>query len=349
MALFKEYKKKSISDPRQTFEATVSNKLDYFQNKIIENSLLVPCIEQERIDFLLDVAPFIQQYYDEDEKDNSTDATDTSSHESFKPTNMNHYIVQQQSSNKKGAVYDNYMKYMGEGGCPDMNKNEFFCFDCNKNKIYDMNESSAICPDCGKQSYFIDSGMSAQQSNYSYSTSGEQNETVPYYAYKRSNHFSEWLSQLQGKETTHIPDSVYDSLRAELKKERIVDSNEISYVKIRTYLKKLRLNKYYEHIPHIIQKLKNEPPPNIKPEIEETLRQMFFLIQEPFQKHCPKNRKNFLSYSYTLHKMCEILEEDDMLDQFTLPLLKSRDKLNVQDKIWKGICSELNWEYIPTI
>ena len=47
--------------------------------------------------------------------------------------------------------------------------------------------------------------------------------------------------------------------------------------------------------------------------------------------------------------MSEILGEDEMLEQFTLPLLKSRDKLSVQDKIWKGICKELDWEFIPTI
>ncbi len=73
------------------------------------------------------------------------------------------------------------------------------------------------------------------------------------------------------------------------------------------------------------------------------------MIQVPFEKHCPKNRKNFLSYSYTLFKMAQVIGEDHMLTTFYLPLLKSRDKLAVQDTIWKGICKELNWEFIPTV
>ena len=63
-------------------------------------------------------------------------------------------------------------------------------------------------------------------------------------------------------------------------------------------------------------------------------------------KHCPPERKNFLSYSYVLHKFCELLEYDNLLCYFSL--LKSREKLQEQDKIWKKICEELKWEYIPS-
>ena len=59
------------------------------------------------------------------------------------------------------------------------------------------------------------------------------------------------------------------------------------------------------------------------------------------------NRKNFLSYSYVLYKFCELLGEDEYLQYF--PLLKSKEKLYQQDVIWKKICSDLQWEYIPTI
>ena len=66
----------------------------------------------------------------------------------------------------------------------------------------------------------------------------------------------------------------------------------------------------------------------------------------PFMKHCPE-KKEFLSYSYVLHKFCELLELDDLLEFF--PLLKSREKLKQQDKIWINICKELQWQYIPSI
>jgi len=107
------------------------------------------------------------------------------------------------------------------------------------------------------------------------------------------------------------------------------------------------LNNYYEHIPHIISKLTGIPPPTISRETESTLKIMFKDIQKPFEKHCPKDRVNFLSYSYVLHKFCQLLELDHLLEHF--PLLKNRDKLRQQDNIWKNICADLRWEYISSV
>ena len=117
--------------------------------------------------------------------------------------------------------------------------------------------------------------------------------------------------------------------------------------KIREILKKLKLNKYYEHVPHIINRLNGQNAPVMSREIEEKLRYMFREIQPSFQKHCPEGRNNFLSYSYVLYKFCELLELDEYLSCF--PLLKNRDKLYVQDKIWQKICEELKWEFIRSI
>ena len=80
---------------------------------------------------------------------------------------------------------------------------------------------------------------------------------------------------------------------------------------------------------------------------EEELRRMFKEIQIPFQKHCPEDRKNFLSYSYILHKFVQLLELDEFIPCFLL--LKSREKLHQQDMIWKNICKELKWQFIPSI
>jgi hypothetical protein len=170
---------------------------------------------------------------------------------------------------------------------------------------------------------------------------------VSYYAYKRINHFNEWLAQFQAKESTDIPQEVFDQILVELKKERILDTRSLKQTKIREILKKLKLNKYYEHVPHIINRLNGQNAPVMSREIEEKLRYMFKEIQPSFQKHCPEGRNNFLSYSYVLYKFCELLELDEYLPCF--PLLKNRDKLYVQDKIWQKICEELRWEFIRSI
>ena len=169
---------------------------------------------------------------------------------------------------------------------------------------------------------------------------------MSYFAYKRINHFNEWLAQFQAKESTDIPEEVYEKILVELKKERIENMCELTPQKLREILKKLKKNKYYEHVPHIINKLNGQPPPIMTRETEEELRRMFKEIQIPFHKHCPKARKNFLSYSYVLHKFVQLLELDEFLPCF--PLLKSHDKLVQQDKVWKKICQHVNWEFYPS-
>ena len=155
------------------------------------------------------------------------------------------------------------------------------------------------------------------------------------------------MSQFQAKETTDISNEIIERILNELKKERYHNLADISNSKVKEILKKLKLNKYYEHIPYIINKLNGKPPPILTPEIEEALRNMFKEIQAPFIKHCPKDRKNFLSYSYVLHKFCQLLELDELLIHF--PLLKSREKLQQQDFIWKKICKDLKWQYIESV
>ena len=77
---------------------------------------------------------------------------------------------------------------------------------------------------------------------------------------------------------------------------------------------------------------------------------MFKQIQEPFEKckHLAKrDRKNFLSYSYVFYKFAELLGLDHLLICFRL--LKSREKLFLQDRVWKAICEIKEWEFIASL
>lgn len=155
------------------------------------------------------------------------------------------------------------------------------------------------------------------------------------------------ISQIQGKETTEIPEEVYDKILLEIKKQRITNMADLTPGKLRDILKKLKANKYYEHIPHIINRLSGQPMPNLPPDLEEKLRTMFRQIQTPFLKHAPLDRKNFLSYSYCLHKMMQLLGYDEYLGLFSL--LKSRDKLLSNERVWEKICKDLGWEFIRSM
>jgi hypothetical protein len=175
----------------------------------------------------------------------------------------------------------------------------------------------------------------------------EPPKEASYFSYKRMNHLNEHLSQSQGRESTNIDDHIIDMILIELKKQKITNMMDVTASKIKEILKKLRINKYYEHSAHILSRLTGKPVPNLSPELEEQLRIMFRMIQYPFLVHAPATRKNFLSYSFVLHKSLQLLGHDEFLPSF--PLLKSRDKLAQQDAIWKKICADLNWEFVPSL
>jgi hypothetical protein len=214
------------------------------------------------------------------------------------------------------------------------------------------------CPSCGSgnRTLLVNDGLMYCTKCYSIETIIVDHEKpsykdppkeISYFSYKRLNHLNEWISQIQGKETTEIPDEVYDRIMLEIKKQRITNMADITPAKIKAVLKALKMNKFYEHVPHIINRLSGAATPNFTPEIEEKLRQMFKMIQIPFFNHAPKSRKNFLSYSYTIHKLLQLLELDQYLKFF--PLLRSREKTFQMDQIWKKICADLDWQFVASI
>jgi hypothetical protein len=212
------------------------------------------------------------------------------------------------------------------------------CNNCNSEMRMCLNEANLSCSTCGNQEFIL---VDSDKPSYK-----DPPREVCYYAYKKINHFNEWLAQFQAKESTEIPQEIYDAILIQLKKERITNMSTLKPTKLREILRKMKCSKYYEHIPHIINRLNGQNAPFMSREDEERLRHMFREIQPSFKKHCPKGRRNFLSYGYVLYKFCELLEMDEYLACF--PLLKNRDKLYLQDKTWQKICEDQKWSYIRT-
>jgi hypothetical protein len=212
------------------------------------------------------------------------------------------------------------------------------CKYCYKGELVPLDdEGILICNICYKNVPYL---IENEKPSYK-----EPPKEVCFYAYKRINHFKEILSQFQGKETTQIPQEVIDNINIQIKKERSTIQN-ITNIKTKEILKKLGYNKYYEHIPFIKDKLGIKPP-IMTPELEEILCNLFIELQAPYSKFCPDGRVNFLNYYYTAYKLCELLGETQYLQHF--PMLKDQEKRIEQDTIWKQICEELDWEFIPTI
>ena len=300
------------------FISRFQNTLDEFTN------------EDERNEYILKTVPYIQKYFSQEEEVTEYDPS------------FNMFITK---GTQKSDIYNEYLEkvenIVTQNSNKQTRKNMYKCSVCDSSNVQiESHINELICLDCAVTEPWISEELTYREEQ-------EQTEMIVVYSYKRDNHFNEWLLQFQAQEQTNIPDEVIEKLRHEFKKTKIKNLEEITHAKVRSFLKKLKLNKYYEHVPYIANILNGIQPPKMSLELEERLRRMFQDIQEPFNKHCPENRKNFLSYSYVLYKFCELLGEDEYLDCF--PLLKSKEKLYQQDVIWKKICKELLWEFISTV
>ena len=293
--------------------------------------------ENSKKNYYLDNGELLSEYYEK------------KTTEYKKPKVTNNLIIdlmlkkkekQSKEENKERDIINEYICKIDDTKVKDFIITDLdICKICHENLTLMNVESKLICENCGYTETII---INSEKVSYK-----DPPRETSYFAYKRINHFNEWLAQFQAKETTDFPDKIYTNILKELKKDIFLDMQKINYQKIREILKKLKYNKYYEHIPHIINIINGKKAPLLNRQQEEQLRMMFKEIQLPFMKNCPEDRKNFLSYSYVLHKFCELLELDNFLIYF--PLLKSREKLQQQDRIWEKICSDLQWQYIPSI
>ena len=210
------------------------------------------------------------------------------------------------------------------------------CKVCGHEMISIEHEGVIVCTKCFVQTEYL-----VEHDKPSYK---EPPKEVSFYAYKRINHFREIIAQFQAKESTHIDDEVIENIKKQIKKERI-SLDQMTNDKTKQILKNLGYNKYYEHISFIKEKL-GIFPPRMSVELEQKLCNLFMEIQKPYSKYCPIDRVNFLNYYFVLYKLCELLGEDEYLPYFYM--LKDPEKRNEQDEIWKEICKELKWEFIPT-
>lgn len=212
------------------------------------------------------------------------------------------------------------------------------CTECDEPMMILGSESLLACPKCKRTRVFIQ----ATSSRIAY---GEEVEFTSF-SYKRQNHFQEWLTCFQAKESTEVPLKTIQRVMEVLWSTGVRRCNEVTTLNVRKALKMLKLRKVYENTAQITYRISGRPPPRMTPQQEEQARNMFSAIQQPFNKHCPPDRRNFLSYAYAWYKIVELMGWDEYKSSFSL--LKGPDKLKKQDQIFKAICQDLDWEFIPS-
>ena len=214
------------------------------------------------------------------------------------------------------------------------------CPTCDSAMVHVAN-SALECPQCGTSAPLRDGVSSAVGFN--------DDVEFATFAYKRDNHFQEWLNSTLAKQSATIPDDVLQTTMKYLHAHRVAPA-DVTAKRVREALKDAKLRKYYDNAMQIACILTGRQPPAMAPEVESRLRAKFRMIQEPFEIYRDQvlpERKNFLSYSYVLFKLCEIENLHELKSCFSL--LKGRDKLYRQDQIWKCICNHLNWTFKPSI
>lgn len=215
------------------------------------------------------------------------------------------------------------------------------CKNCDQELTLMQSEGMFLCLGCGEfNSIIIESEIPSHKDS--------MNEKRKY-PYNPINHLIEKLNQFQAKQTTKIPQDVYDIVKKEIKKN-ILEVSEITPEIIQDILKKYKLELYYEHHYLIFSHITDTPPPSLTRDDEDDIKRLFKMTEAPFKLFKPDMRNNFQSYNYVLNKLFLIKSDLDNNPQMAInakyfKLLKSRDKLKKHDVLWKKTCKYNNWPF----
>jgi hypothetical protein len=337
--------KKQLKMQLKTIPETQIDKYMEIKDKIGDLSAKIKELNKKEKNYLLENSKHIFDYFEQKKQVSSGNNNQNTVvlNNFFKIKSGNNESSNPQSS-KYSQSKNTYHKYWKNINNNIFNIQDFVvssdtCGVCNIGELIPQDEEGIlICNNCGRFiTHIIDNSKPSSK---------EPPSEVSYTAYIRLNHFKEILSQFQAKETTQIPEEVIEAIRARIKKERITDMSLINYDKMRDILRKLGLNKYFEHIQYINSQFGIKPP-IMNEELHETLCVLFIEIQKPWAVHCPPNRTNFFNYTYTLYQLCVLLDQVQYLPY--IPMMKDREKQLEQDMIWKKVCMDLDWEFFPTV
>lgn len=336
--------------------AIIDQKMD-LEDRIQDITKQIKQLKRKKQDYFLDNSKYIFEYFENKKSiDNNTDDGSTlpSTASSSKPMTSKSQILfnifkikkqdndqhstERETENKTKNIVQRYLSNVDDSFL-DINsfvRETDICQSCRKGEMIPIeDEGVLLCNNCCVNIPYL---VENEKTSYK-----EPPKEACFYAYQRINHFKEILAQFQAKETTQIPDHVIDEIKMQIKKQRL-NLSDLTYHVTKEILKNLEFNKYYEHIAFIKNKLGIKPP-IFTPELEETLCNLFIEIQPTYAQVCPDCRINFLHYYYVLYQFCVLLDKTQYLDE--IPLLKDREKLIEQDEIWKKMCIELDWEFIP--
>lgn len=179
------------------FLARVSDYRRRAEAQDAEEPARAAAVRDEEIEYLLDAMPFIKEY-------SSTTAVDKDAAPAVAGALSS--FVEVTHKNNRNNVLQRYLMHVEKQVDPvtmaavtahdtkPARESEYSCDVCDAGMDYHGRESMLVCRECGRCRAYTE--MSA--ANLTYEQEIHQ-DVVTYFAYKRLNHFCEWLNSLQAK------------------------------------------------------------------------------------------------------------------------------------------------------
>jgi hypothetical protein len=230
--------------------------------------------------------------------------------------------------NNNGLYYENYLRTIN-----DYSQIKKICkykknINCCDLEMID-NDFEYVCSICGK---VIQKINCRENENF---------DVLNINVYQSRNYLNDMLNILSNRKKIKIDDNSIESVKNELKKNRI---NNPSYIDIRIILKKLNMQIFNSDIHYILIKITGKQDIILSKKNENKIRKYFLQAFEAY-KIVKFDRTNFLNYNYVIIQILRLLNLYKFEKFFSI--LKSRKCILYHNEIWKLICNKLNWIYQP--
>ena len=249
---------------------------------------------------------------------------------------------------EKGGVSESYKsdqtveeeekcKSCGRAGCFEVDevRGDIVCRECGVVDSQDLNRHL----DFDDQTHVITPSHSFQ----------EPTPSIQGSCYDCANHFRDVLMQCQGIENMKLsPPNILERMRTYMK-EHMINPESLHPKDTYRILRHLGFTHMYQHKHQITYMLSGKRPYLLSKEMVEQLCLDFQKVLVPLRILLPVfNRKNLPSYYFILFKLCELREHYDLCS--VIYLLKTNNKNNVLERIWKIACKYLGppYVYIPS-
>jgi hypothetical protein len=173
--------------------------------------------------------------------------------------------------------------------------------------------------------------------------------TCKHATYDSTKHGKAWMDKIQAREDTDVT-AVADAVKECARNDR-VNVDHISCELIRSYLKRIKMTKFNDHVPAIRRCITGVAPPQFTDAEQKKINGYFDRAIRIFNKIKSGDRPNSPYHPYFLYKIIDQVITVEKRDAILACIhLQSAATLCKHDAIWRLICAEIpEFRYVPTV